>query len=158
MPVDKDVAALAEDTLLAERKNMLFNGTALTHGLGKGVVVATGMSTQLGHIFRLAEGAQEEVLTPLGEWTHCGSPGNCDDCRKYMDNKTVVRQRGKKITCISFYDQMMLRIYERGIIERFDIRANLSMPVLPGWSKTCNRLTGIALPNGETQHNKGDKI
>lgn len=65
VPVDKDVAALAEDTPLAERNNMLFNGTALTQGSGKGVVVATGMSTQLGHISQLARGAQEEVLTPL---------------------------------------------------------------------------------------------
>ncbi|MCA1795463.1 MAG: HAD-IC family P-type ATPase, partial [Desulfobacteraceae bacterium] len=65
VPVDKDVAALAEDTPLAERNNMLFNGTALTRGSGRGVVVATGMSTQLGHISRLAEGAQEEALTPL---------------------------------------------------------------------------------------------
>jgi Ca2+-transporting ATPase len=65
VPVDKDVAALAEDTPLAEQNNMLFNGTALTQGSGKGVVVATGMSTQLGHISQLAEGAQEEVLTPL---------------------------------------------------------------------------------------------
>ena len=65
VPVDKDVAALGEDTPLAERNNMLFNGTALTQGSGRGVVVATGMSTQLGHISRLAEGAQEEALTPL---------------------------------------------------------------------------------------------
>jgi P-type Ca2+ transporter type 2C len=65
VPVDKDVAALAEDTPLAERNNLLFNGTALTQGSGKGVVAATGMSTQLGHISRLAEGAQEEALTPL---------------------------------------------------------------------------------------------
>ncbi|WP_319575936.1 cation-transporting P-type ATPase [uncultured Desulfobacter sp.] len=65
VPVDKDVATLAEDTPLAERNNMLFNGTALTQGSGRGVVVATGMSTQLGHISQLAEGAQEEALTPL---------------------------------------------------------------------------------------------
>ncbi|MEX1301425.1 MAG: cation-transporting P-type ATPase, partial [Desulfotignum sp.] len=65
VPVDKDVAALAEDTPIAEQNNMLFNGTALTQGSGSGVVVATGMYTQLGHISRLAEGAQEEALTPL---------------------------------------------------------------------------------------------
>lgn len=65
VPVDKDVAALTEDHPLAERNNMLFTGTALTQGSGRGVVVATGMSTQLGHISRLAEGAQKEVLTPL---------------------------------------------------------------------------------------------
>jgi P-type Ca2+ transporter type 2C len=65
VPVDKNVADLAEDTPLSEQTNMLFNGTALTRGSGRGVVTATGMSTQLGHISRLAEGAQEEVLTPL---------------------------------------------------------------------------------------------
>jgi len=65
VPVDKDVEVLAEDTPLADRNNMLFNGTALTRGSGRGVVVSTGMSTQLGHISRLAEGAQEEGLTPL---------------------------------------------------------------------------------------------
>lgn len=65
VPVDKDVEALDKDTPLAERNNMLFNGTALTQGSGRGVVVSTGMSTQLGQISRLAQGAQEEALTPL---------------------------------------------------------------------------------------------
>ncbi len=65
VPVDKDVEALAENTPLAEQNNMLFTGTALTQGSGKGVVVSTGMSTQLGNISRLARGAQEEALTPL---------------------------------------------------------------------------------------------
>lgn len=72
VPVDKDVEALAGDTPLAEQNNMLFTGTALTQGSGKGVVVSTGMSTQLGHISRLAEGAQEEVLTPLEKMSLSG--------------------------------------------------------------------------------------
>ncbi|MBN1276000.1 MAG: hypothetical protein JXA35_00810 [Deltaproteobacteria bacterium] len=48
VPVGKAVDALPEETSLAERTNMLFKGTALTQGSGKGLVVATGMSTELG--------------------------------------------------------------------------------------------------------------
>ncbi|MFW5721689.1 MAG: cation-translocating P-type ATPase [Desulfohalobiaceae bacterium] len=63
--VDKGLEVLAENTPLAERVNMLFKGTALTHGSGKGLVVATGMSTEVGHISEMTREAEEEELTPL---------------------------------------------------------------------------------------------
>jgi P-type Ca2+ transporter type 2C len=65
VPVEKAIDVLSEDMPLAERNNMLFKGTALTHGSGKGVVVSTGMSTELGHISEMAQEAEEEALTPL---------------------------------------------------------------------------------------------
>jgi Ca2+-transporting ATPase len=43
---------------------MLFKGTAVTRGSGEGVVVATGMDTELGHVSALVEEAKEE-RTPL---------------------------------------------------------------------------------------------
>jgi Ca2+-transporting ATPase len=43
---------------------MVFKGTALTRGSGEGVVVATGMSTELGQISSLVQEAEEE-RTPL---------------------------------------------------------------------------------------------
>jgi Ca2+-transporting ATPase len=64
VPVGKDVSVLEEDVPLAERKNMLFKGTGVTRGSGFGVVTATGMDTELGHISSLVEEAQEES-TPL---------------------------------------------------------------------------------------------
>ncbi len=64
VPVPKTTEALAADTELADRTNMLFKGTSLTRGSGEGVVTATGMDTELGHISELAETAEEEV-TPL---------------------------------------------------------------------------------------------
>jgi P-type Ca2+ transporter type 2C len=65
VPVVKATDVLPENTPLAERINMLFKGTVLTQGSGKGLVVSTGMSTEVGHISQLAQGAEEEVLTPL---------------------------------------------------------------------------------------------
>ena len=63
-PVGKWTEPLAEDVPIAERASMLFKGTAVTRGAGKGVVVATGMETELGHISSLVEEAEEEI-TPL---------------------------------------------------------------------------------------------
>ena len=64
LPVSKSADALPEDTDLAERANMLFKGTMLTRGSGEAVVLATGMSTELGQISALIESAEEEA-TPL---------------------------------------------------------------------------------------------
>lgn len=63
-PVDKTVKELdAEDLPVADRKNMLFKGTHINYGRGAGLVVATGMDTELGHIARMLQG--ESTLTPL---------------------------------------------------------------------------------------------
>lgn len=63
-PVSKRAEPLEEDVPLAERANMLFKGTAVTRGAGEAIVVATGMSTELGQISSLVEEAKEEA-TPL---------------------------------------------------------------------------------------------
>jgi Ca2+-transporting ATPase len=63
-PVGKRVAALANGTPLSERTNLLFKGTAITRGSAEGVVVATGMATELGRITALVEAAEDE-RTPL---------------------------------------------------------------------------------------------
>jgi Ca2+-transporting ATPase len=62
--VAKQTAPVAADTAVADRTNMAFSGTAVTQGLGEGIVVATGMATQLGHISALAEEAEDEA-SPL---------------------------------------------------------------------------------------------
>jgi Ca2+-transporting ATPase len=64
VPVGKGVKPVAKDAPLAERSSMVFKGTAVTQGAGEGVVVATGMQTELGRISALVEEAEEEV-TPL---------------------------------------------------------------------------------------------
>ncbi|MDY7021106.1 MAG: HAD-IC family P-type ATPase, partial [Cyanobacteriota bacterium] len=64
VPVSKMTEALEGDLPLAERKNMLFKGTAITRGSGTGIVIATGMNTELGHISAMTAQAEQEV-TPL---------------------------------------------------------------------------------------------
>jgi len=64
VPVDKDVEPVDAGADLAGRRCMLFKGTAVTRGAGAGVVVGTGMETELGRIARLVETAEDET-TPL---------------------------------------------------------------------------------------------
>ncbi|MBP5492379.1 MAG: cation-translocating P-type ATPase [Clostridiales bacterium] len=65
VPVDKDATAVLEDDCgIGDRKNMLYMGTAVTYGRGRGIVVETGATTELGKIAnRLSSIDNEE--TPL---------------------------------------------------------------------------------------------
>jgi Ca2+-transporting ATPase len=49
---------------LGDRRNMAFMGTTITYGRGAGLVVATGMETQIGQIAQMLE-SYEEGQTPL---------------------------------------------------------------------------------------------
>ncbi|MGH7799124.1 MAG: cation-translocating P-type ATPase [Thermodesulfobacteriota bacterium] len=64
VPVSKYIEPIEGDVSLPERLNMIFMGTAMTRGSCEGVVVATGMNTELGQISSLVEKAKEEI-TPL---------------------------------------------------------------------------------------------
>lgn len=57
-------SVLPEDTPISERKNMLFSACAISSGHGKGIVVATGMDTQIGKIANLLQ-KEKSPDTPL---------------------------------------------------------------------------------------------
>ncbi len=64
VPVVKDEAVLPRSTVVADRRNMLYSGTLVTHGTGSAIVVSTGAETELGEIHRLV-GAADVLATPL---------------------------------------------------------------------------------------------
>jgi len=64
-PIDKHTRMLADERLpLGDRCNMAWKGTLVANGRSAGIVVATGLETELGRIARLLSDA-EEVKTPL---------------------------------------------------------------------------------------------
>ncbi|MFS0724586.1 cation-transporting P-type ATPase [Paenibacillus sp. 1P07SE] len=62
--VEKQTGTLEEDAVLADRTNMVYSGTTVSSGTGRGVVVATGRHTEIGKINKSIADV-EEMQTPL---------------------------------------------------------------------------------------------
>lgn len=64
MPQGKHSHAIGEDCVLGDQDNMAFMGTSVTSGSAKGVVVGTGMETEMGRIAGMTQ-STAEVKSPL---------------------------------------------------------------------------------------------
>lgn len=64
VPVEKQVTALEKDTVLGDRRNMVYSSTLVSYGTATGVVIGTGDHTEIGRISQLISSA-EVLATPL---------------------------------------------------------------------------------------------
>ena len=65
LPVNKDAArVLGPDTGIGDRRNCAFMSTMVSYGRGKGLVISTGMQTEIGKIAEMIQAVEEEQ-TPL---------------------------------------------------------------------------------------------
>ena len=67
VPVEKTSEIINEDEVaIGDRTNMLFSSSLITYGRGKGIVVETGMNTEVGKIAQIIN-STEKGATPLQE-------------------------------------------------------------------------------------------
>lgn len=64
IPVDKSIDTVEKDIMLADRHNMVYKGTSVTHGNGKAIITGIARHTALGEIAAMAD-MPEDTLTPL---------------------------------------------------------------------------------------------
>lgn len=64
VPVEKSSDVISGEVELGDRKNMLFSSSLITYGRGKGIVVGTGMNTEVGKIAKMID-ETDESQTPL---------------------------------------------------------------------------------------------
>lgn len=65
VPVDKNTETIDDEKVtLGDRTNMLFSSSLITYGRGKGIVVETGMNTEVGKIAKIISDT-EATETPL---------------------------------------------------------------------------------------------
>ena len=67
VPVEKTTEKIEEKEVgIGDRVNMLFSSSLVTYGRGKGIVVETGMTTEVGKIADMLDNTEEQI-TPLQE-------------------------------------------------------------------------------------------
>ncbi|WPX08600.1 calcium-translocating P-type ATPase, SERCA-type [Anaerocellum danielii] len=116
VPVEKDAnSVLDKSTPLAERTNMAFMGTIVTYGRAKGVVVSTGMKTEIGKIANFVNlQSAIDTKTPLHE--------KLEEIGKYL---TVA------ILAIAFIVFITGLLYKRDVFEMFLTAVSLAVAAIP---------------------------
>lgn len=114
VPSEKDAdQLLSEDCLLGDRSNMVYTSSIVTYGRAIGVVVATGMDTQVGNIANMLVD-QDELDTPL---------------------KRKLNAVGKTLTIVGLIVCVLIfaigALYQRPLIPQFLVAISLAISIIP---------------------------
>lgn len=114
LSVDKDCdVRLEEESALGDRINMAYTSSIVTYGRGVGVIVATGMDTEVGHIASMLE-EENNLDTPL---------------------KRKLNAVGKILTIIGIIVCILIfligAIYQRPLVPQFLIAISLAISIIP---------------------------
>jgi len=133
VPVDKvtDVI-LSEDVPLGDRVNSAFMGTTVTYGRGVGVVVASGMQTQIGLIAEMIQSYEDEPtplqvrLDQLGRWLGWGSLAVCG----IVFIETIIQDTDLSIIFSQGLISYLVQTKEQ-IVELFIVAVSLAIAAVP---------------------------
>jgi len=114
LPVEKkNEISFEEDMSLGDRVNMAYMSTSITYGRGKGVVVETGHSTEIGKIASLIQTYEDET-TPLQK--------QLNKLGKLLGITTIV---------VSIAVFIIGLLQKRAILEMFMISISLAVAAIP---------------------------
>lgn len=114
LPVEKDAQITWDKEIsLGDRKNMAYMSTIVNYGRGKGIVVETGHSTEIGKIATMIQSYEEET-TPLQR--------KLDQLGKYLGISCI-------IVCALVFGIGILQ--GRDILEMFMIAISLAVAAIP---------------------------
>jgi Ca2+-transporting ATPase len=133
MPVEKSAdPVLSEEVPLGDRRNLAFMGTTVTYGRGAGIVVETGMQTEIGLIAEMIQSYEDEPtplqqrLDQLGRWLGWGTLGIC---------AIVFIEALIQDTALSIITQQGLGRYlvetQQQIVELFIVAVSLAVAAVP---------------------------
>lgn len=139
VPVEKNAGDVHEDekTPLGDRTNMAFMSTLVTYGRGEGVVVGTGMNTEIGKIAKILDEGGEE-LTPL---------------QKRLEELGKVLGYGALGICVLMFGIALLQ--NRDLFEMFLTAISLAVAAIP---EGLPAIVAIVLALGVTRMSKVNAI
>lgn len=129
LPTEKDADdILSEECVLGDRGNMAYSSSIVTYGRGEGVVVATGMDTEVGNIAGLLD-RQSDFDTPM---------------------KRKLNAVGKTLTIIGIIVCVLIfligLIYQRPLVPQFLVAVSLAISIIPeGLPATATIVMALAV-------------
>lgn len=114
VPVDKDCKMTCDEKVsLGDKLNMAFMSTNVSYGRGEGIVVSTGMNTEIGKIATMLESSKEE-LTPLQK--------RLADLSKLLGGIAI-------LLCVALF--VIALIQDRNVVEMLITAISLAVAAVP---------------------------